>query len=265
MGVTLYRLIEVRDDDGNWHLVKFYSPFMKVKDYNDHKPDNELKDGLQLSTIVEHWRGLSLRDRLGGWYNHDLNIIDKIPDDASEETKKYLHDLNESVKTEWSNGFNFHSVTLNEINAIIYKDFDYWKENVIKQITEKSDSKILQKIEKLEKLMIPTSKNVLLWSKKYWDRSHQFGEEEYSQQDINEAFNQWNWAERDLKEAIKSYEEPVKESDTEDYYDYLDELLSDEIWSIIGLNSEYWEIYTLANMFLPWVKEDNVRIIYYFD
>lgn len=62
-------------------------------------------------------------------------------------------------------------------------------------------------IEKIIKL----AKDVLIWSKKYWDRSHQFGEEEYTEQDINEAFNKWNWAETDLKNAIIQYEDEQNE------------------------------------------------------
>ena len=49
--------------------------------------------------------------------------------------------------------------------------------------------------------LIHKTKETLIWSKKYWDRSHQFGEVEYTVPEINEAFNNWNWAEKDLKEA----------------------------------------------------------------
>ena len=56
------------------------------------------------------------------------------------------------------------------------------------------------------KKLISLVKDCLTWSKKYWDRSQQFGEEEYTQQDINEAFNNWNWAEKDLKDFISKIE-----------------------------------------------------------
>lgn len=45
----------------------------------------------------------------------------------------------------------------------------------------------------------------ILWSKEYWIRSHQLGKTEYSEQDINEAFNKWNWATHDLEKAIEKY------------------------------------------------------------
>ena len=65
--------------------------------------------------------------------------------------------------------------------------------------------------------IIEKTKDVLQWSKIYWDRTHYFDEEnEYSEQDINEAFNKWNWAERDLKKLIEEYhpeKEPVKSED----------------------------------------------------
>ena len=66
------------------------------------------------------------------------------------------------------------------------------------------------------KKLIQLVKDCLTWSKKYWDRSHQYGEEEYTQQDINEAFNNWNWAEKDLKDFILKIEEANKTNDTMD-------------------------------------------------
>jgi len=61
-------------------------------------------------------------------------------------------------------------------------------------------------LEKLIKLV----KKTLEWSKIYWDRTHQLEENVYSQLDINEAFNNWNWAEKDLIDFIKEIEEHEK-------------------------------------------------------
>ena len=59
--------------------------------------------------------------------------------------------------------------------------------------------------------IIKLAKDVLIWSKKYWERSQQFGLVEYTEQDINEAFNKWNWAETDLRNAIIQYEDEQNE------------------------------------------------------
>ena len=56
----------------------------------------------------------------------------------------------------------------------------------------------MDKLEKITQL----AKEVLRWSKTYWDRSHQLGEATYTEPEINEAFNNWNWAEEDLKDFI---------------------------------------------------------------
>lgn len=66
------------------------------------------------------------------------------------------------------------------------------------------------------KKIIDAAKQVLIWSKKYWDRSHQFGEQEYTVQDINEAFNKWNWAEKDLKELIIAFEDEQRKQEKHD-------------------------------------------------
>lgn len=57
--------------------------------------------------------------------------------------------------------------------------------------------------------IIKKAKKVLIWSKTYWDRKELLPGE-YNQGEINEAFNNWNWSERELKEAIIAYEDEQK-------------------------------------------------------
>lgn len=71
-------------------------------------------------------------------------------------------------------------------------------------------------MDKLKKLVDLVKEN-LKWSKAYWDRSHQYSENyTYSEQEINEAFNYWNWSERDLKDFIRELQKNEKPKDMTD-------------------------------------------------
>lgn len=56
--------------------------------------------------------------------------------------------------------------------------------------------------------IVKLARKYILLGKKYWDYTHPFFEEEkVPQTAINEAFNNWNWAEKELVDKIKEYED----------------------------------------------------------
>lgn len=71
MSVSLYKLIEVKDKDGKWHLVTWHSELQA-----------EYKD--------DYWlcKGLSFRD----YFVYNFDKRDSVPDDISKETKKVLEE-----------------------------------------------------------------------------------------------------------------------------------------------------------------------------
>ena len=102
--------------------------------------------------------------------------------------------------------------------------------------------------------IIKLAKDVLIWSKKYWERSQQFGLVEYTEQDINEAFNKWNWAEADLRNAIIQYEDEQNEirkmnTDKEKQFTRLTYESSYGIKNTIELNTEDPQIEDLIDSF----------------
>lgn len=65
------------------------------------------------------------------------------------------------------------------------------------------------------KKLIHSAKMSLYWSKKHWDMTHGLDANEYPVPDINKAFNEWNWADRDLKEAISMVEAEMEKEQKE--------------------------------------------------
>lgn len=60
----------------------------------------------------------------------------------------------------------------------------------------------------LAKKIVKLSKHYVTTGSRYWNLTHPFFEEEkVPEPDINGAFNEWNWAEKELINALISYEE----------------------------------------------------------
>ena len=56
--------------------------------------------------------------------------------------------------------------------------------------------------------IVKLARKYIVLGKKYWDLTHPFFEEEKVPQTlINEAFNKWNWAEKELFDKVKEYED----------------------------------------------------------
>lgn len=56
--------------------------------------------------------------------------------------------------------------------------------------------------------IVKLARKYIALGKKYWDLTHPFFEEEKVPQTcINEAFNNWNWAEKELYDKLKEYED----------------------------------------------------------
>lgn len=60
--------------------------------------------------------------------------------------------------------------------------------------------------------IVKLARKYIALGKKYWDLTHPFFEEEkVPQTSINEAFNKWNWAEKELYDKLKEYEDVESE------------------------------------------------------
>lgn len=69
MSISLYKLVEVKDKDGKWRLVKWH-------------PDTSDTSHCWI------WQGLSFRD----YFIHNYDIRHPEPDDISEDTKRILEE-----------------------------------------------------------------------------------------------------------------------------------------------------------------------------
>ena len=60
--------------------------------------------------------------------------------------------------------------------------------------------------------IVSLSKKLMAKEQRYWDLTHPFYEDDkVDEGTINQAFNEWNWAVKDLKEKIDEFEEKKRE------------------------------------------------------
>ena len=100
MSVSLYFFIEVKDADGNWHLVKWYSDRRFDTDEPtqwDLQKEVEV-NGRKMFENIEVCPGLAWRDELGWSRNsYDLSTYG-YPTDISVELDELLKNLGEVYK-----------------------------------------------------------------------------------------------------------------------------------------------------------------------
>lgn len=233
MGVDIYFFIEVKDSDGNWHLVKWYSD----GHFDDKAPtewDIEKSveiDGKKMVEKYEFWPGLSWRDEIG-WARHwnSLHLSDGLPDDVSEELDAMLKQYGEKEREhhvkmfgEEDTNFDYKRkygyIYLDEMYEHCSTKFEEWKDNLKKRVRDKQLDEINKRIDNLEKISLGKS---------------------------DKPFK--------MKKVDEEYE------DTVEYY------FEDALEDILSLKRETNEVYLKACQFTDnkWFESKNVRVIYYF-
>lgn len=233
MGVDIYFFIEVKDSDGSWHLVKWYSD----GHFDDKAPtewDIEKSveiDGKKMVEKYEFWPGLSWRDEIG-WARHwdSLHTSDGLPDDVSEELDAMLKQYGEKEKEHHVKMFGaedpnfdykrkYGYIYLDEMYEHCSTKFEEWKGNLKKRVRDKQLDEINKRIDNLEKISLGKT-----------DKPYK------------------------MKKVEEEYE------DTVEYY------FEDALEDILSLKRETNEVYFKACQFTDnnWFESKNVRVIYYF-
>ena len=128
MSISLYKLVEVKDKDGKWRLVKWH-------------PD---------SSDTSHywiWQGLSFRD----YFTHNYDKRYPEPDDVSEDTKRILE--------EEPNNPSYFFMGYDELCDIAHTAFErVWGSLVNamnKRINESRDTSVIAILKSLAKISKP--------------------------------------------------------------------------------------------------------------
>lgn len=233
MSVSINFFIEVKDDNGTWHLVKWIADgefdkedptewdFEKVIDFN----------GKRMVEKYEFCPGLAWRDELGWARNWGEANITGLPSDVSEELLQMIieHGEREIERRKPMYGdenytFNYKSqyscIYYDELVEIANKRFEEWKERLKEKVRDTQLDEINRRLDNLEKITLGKS-----------DKATK------------------------MKKSEKEYE------DTLEYY--LDEALFD----VYALKRENTEIFERASMFTGdrWLENGKIRVIYYFD
>lgn len=237
MSVNVYFYIEVQDEEGKWHLVKWYS------DRNFDKIDPE--EGVDEERIVEidgvkHIEkretdpGLQCRDKLswGRHWHDNFSGYDGLPKDISEELDGYLHE-------------NFEHELANHIKY--YGEDSEYKPVYGKKYATISASGLSKMCDNEREEWIKNLKNRI--------RNIQLEE-------INDTLKR-------IEKKIdgKPFKEKKKKTNDEEYYeDTLEYYFDDSMWDVINFYTEVSEVMEKARMFTGnrWLDEDKVRIIYYY-
>ena len=234
MGVSCYFLIEVKDADGKWHLVKWYTDekFDKFeKDYAEYSFEKEMEIG-GVKHIEKHeiWTGLQWRDELSWSRNFERNIAtDGLPKDISEELDSLIKErwkkeeerrieLYGSEKSEYEYKTRFSYAYLNDMWDVCDQKMKTWKEGMQKHVKDDQLKEINEKLD-------------------------------------------------DLKKLAQGKELKAKKKDKEEYYeDTLDYYLDDYLEDVIQLRQETKMLATLAETFVgdSWLDPSNIRVIFYF-
>lgn len=233
MSVDIYFFIEVKDADGKWHLVKWYSDgefdkddptewdFEKVVDFN----------GKRMVEKYEFCPGLAWRDEIGWQRNFGkLTIYDSLPKDLSEELESLIieHGEKELQRRKPMYGDDYEYDYRKQYGTIMFTDmvehssnkFEQWKEYLKSRVRDEQLDEINKRIDNLEKISLGITQKPFK-----------------------------------VKRVEKEYE------DTLEYY--LDEELSD----VLALKRENGEVYDKAANFTGdrWLDDDRIRVIYYFN
>ena len=237
MSVDCYFFIEVKDAEGKWHLVKWYTDgnfdeCTETDILHSFESNTEI-DGQKYVVKRETWTGLQLRDELS-WSRHWAQssvILDKLPDDISPELDKLLkekaeRDIESRKKYHGEDyTFDYHRayshIYLNDLWEMCDNKMSEWRKAFIERVKDKQLEEINQRLEHLEKVCRNGEKT--------------------------KAFNK--------KKVEEDYEDTVQY--------YLDEYLEEAI----ALRMEVKMLSTIAQCFTGdrWLHSENVRVIYYMD
>jgi hypothetical protein len=237
MSVYMHCFIEVKDKDGKWNLVKWYTDekfdkFEPNELYNSFQREVEI-NGVKTIENIELWPGHAWRDELSwcrGWGEGEF--YDGLPKDISEELNERLTRYAELYKAHclelgyseehfetW--GRRYSHIYLSEMRRICDNKMKDWRRNAVKAMRDVQFDSVSKKLDRIEKIA----------------------------------------SGKEVKPLRRKKTDEEVEEDMCDYY--LDENIED----IIALRRDLTKIDFLAGLFVndDWVKDENVRIIYYFD
>lgn len=232
MSVDIYFFIEVKDADGKWHLVKWYSDgefdkddptewdFEKVVDFN----------GKRMVEKYEFWPGLAWRDELGWARNFESLKAYDLPDDISEELNAMIVEHgekeNENRALLYGEGYEhdyrkkYSAIYLSDMIEHVSSKHEEWKNRLKGCVKDEQLDEINKRIDNLEKI------------------------------------------------ALGKTDKPLKQKKSEkEYEDTLEYYLDEYLFDINSLRMENEDIMEKVRMFTGnrWPKEDNIRVIYYFN
>lgn len=233
MSVDISFFVEVRDDNGKWHLVKWFADgefdtgepteydFEKVVDFN----------GKRMVEKYEFCPGLAWRDELGwarGWGELDTNK--GLPSDLSDELMEMIveHGEREIERRKPLYGdkdytFDYKSqysyIVLADLFEHSDKKFEEWKERLKERVRDEQLDEINRRLDNLEKIALGKTDKAVK-----------------------------------MKKTEKEYEDSV------DYY------LDDALFDVYALKREAGMIRDKAAMFTGdrWLDNSRIRVIYYF-
>ena len=232
MSVSLYFFIEVKDADGNWHLVKWYSD----RKFDTEEPtewdfQKEVEvNGNKMFEYYEICPGLAWRDELGWSRGFEGLSIYSYPNDVSPELDEILKAHGEVVvnsrkkmgieEKDYDYRKKYETIYLSDMYEACGKKMDEWQERLKAHIKDEQLTDISKRLDILEKLA--------------------------------------------RGKEVKPYKKEKVEEGYEDSLEYyFDEYLSD----VMALYRETHELHEKACMFTGsrWFSSENVRLIYYFD
>ena len=232
MSVEIYFFIEVKDENGKWHLVKWLAD----GEFDKEEPtewDFEKVIEVNGKRMVEKYEfnpGLAWRDELGWARSWGEANIGDLPSDVSEELLQMIveHGEREIERRKPMYGdenytFNYKAqyscIDYSELIEISNKRFDEWKTNLKKRVRNEQLDEIIARLDNIEKI------------------------------------------------GLGKTDKPFKKKKTEDEYeDTLEYYLEEALFDVYALKRECTEVYERASMFTGdrWLEGEDIRVIYYF-
>lgn len=245
--------IEVKKN-GKWELLQGYYPF-EEKEHTEYDfegkprkirtvPDLVCTNGIKLSKAEYLWRQGHVRDIFSSSYFNSAGLASRgLPEDVSYGVRELFNERMKKIEAEKAQYFEKYGqektwggkwwwgetyATLDEMRNVLEKEYDAWKQNLLKAIDDKfTDSVLLKKSNEIYDL-------------------------------VNDVLNAVNGKKKGKKKAAKPDEE----------YDYpserIDELIGDEIFDLLALNSFIVTIESVCEL-LTGEYDNEIRIIVWLD
>ena len=234
MSVTVTRFIEIRDQEGRWHLLNWGVERSFAS--SNHNVFNTVEPYNKVINIYDNFsnNACTIRSYLNDQFEfYGTNFKDRgLPEDASEELKKRFADETKPGSDGYDYTYNHSYYTLKELEELYERMLDKGWEGVKREIECARSNEIIRKLDTIL----------------------------YRQEKMRYKLSE----SEDIKPILPKEEKKV-EAEESNGLTYVSQTFYDTVDELIGIWGEMQTIFTFVHLVAnSWSYGDDVRVTFYF-